>query len=76
MVDLRCRERSSPCCLASAIWAAKNSRSAFTCMTAVSMISPSTSAIFFLRIVTAPLAATNSYRTSIGFETVVEFSEP
>ncbi len=60
IVALRCSDRSRPCCFASSICSAKKLRNGLMCMTELSRISPSSTAIFFLRTVTAPVAATNS----------------
>ncbi len=76
MVALRCRDSSRPFARASSICSSKNARSAWTCITELSRISPATSGSAFLSTVTVPSAATNSNRARAGAVRVIEFSLP
>ncbi len=75
IVALRCTENSTPCALASAISRSRNSRSAATCRTAASTISPSCTGSDCLRTVVVPSAPTCSMRSVVAAGTVTDVSE-
>jgi hypothetical protein len=62
--------------LAASICSAKNSRSALTCITALSITSPACSGALSLRSWVLPSWETNSIRKLQGDSMVVEFSLP
>ena len=63
IVALRCTENSTSSALARAIWAARNSRSAATCMTVASTTSPASTGTDSRSTVVVPSAATSSMRS-------------
>ncbi|MNQ91607.1 hypothetical protein D3C85_1069970 [compost metagenome] len=76
MVAFRWADSSTPCCLASSIWAATKLRRAFWLMTEASMISPARTAVFSLRTLLLPSAAISSIFTLPAASIRAPFSLP